>query len=103
MKIHGSSSLYPLIKGVIHIHIVYTCTDTIECTAICTFTTNGPNRLTWISSASTESEGTETDPMTKLFTSRGAEGRVVGVAPPGVELGGRAVGGSLWTTCMTFP
>lgn len=57
----------------------------------------------WISSASTESEGTETDPMTKLLTSRGAEGRVEGVAPPGVELGGRAVGGSLWTTCMTFP
>lgn len=65
--------------------------------------TNGPNELTWISSASTESEGTETDPMTKLFTSRGAEGRVEGVAPPGVEPGGRAVGGSLWTTCMTFP
>lgn len=41
--------------------------------------------------------------MTKLFTSRGAEGRVEGVAPPGVEPGGRAVGGSLWTTCMTFP
>lgn len=50
---------------------------------------------TWISSASTDSEGTETEPMTKLFTSRAPEGRAEGVAPPVAELGGRVVGGSL--------
>jgi hypothetical protein len=50
---------------------------------------------TWISSASTASEGTETEPMTKLLASRAPDGRDVGVAPPGEEAGGRDVGGSL--------